>query len=162
MLWLVSLSFAKYMKYSWKYQVSYLTYCCMFWCYKTRTVPYQQQMMHWQQQIKMFQHFIPREIHEVYIFTFTHNDISVFKVKISHKVKFYLTIIQVCPFIYTSCESRKVTSLCISQALTKTIRCPDITGRTIKLWQTGSVSLLNLVSCQTLRWKHENFKKEWH
>lgn len=158
MLWLVSLSFAKNMKYSWMYQMSRLTYCCMFWCYKNRAVPYQQQMMHWQLWIEMFQHFIPREINEDCLFTFIQNDISVLKVKISHKVKFYLTVIQVCPFIYTSCESRKVTSLCISQALTKTIRCPDITERTIKLWQTGSVSLLNLVSCQTLTWKHENVK----
>lgn len=158
MLWLVSLSFAKNMKYSWMYQMSRLTYCCMFWCYKNRAVPYQQQMMHWQLWIEMFQRFIPREINEDCLFTFIQNDISVLKVKISHKVKFYLTVIQVCPFIYTSCESRKVTSLCISQALTKKIRCPDITERTIKLWQTGSVSLLNLVSCQTLTWKHENVK----
>lgn len=114
MLWLVSLSFAKNMKYSWMYQMSRLTYCCMFWCYKNRAVPYQQQMMHWQLWIEMFQCFIPREINEDCLFTFIQNDISVLKVKISHKVKFYLTVIQVCPFIYTSCESRKVTSLYLS------------------------------------------------
>lgn len=96
------------------YQVSCLTYCCMFWYYKNRPVPYQQKMMHWQRQIEMFQHFISKENHEDCLFTFTQNDISVLKVRISHKVKFYLTIIQACLFIYTSCESRKVTSLYLS------------------------------------------------
>lgn len=87
-LWLISLSFVKYMKYSWIYQVSHLTHGFMFWCYKNRAVPHQQKVMHWQLRIKMFQHFIPREIHEDCLFTSTQNNISVLKVKISHKVEF--------------------------------------------------------------------------
>lgn len=85
---LISLSLAKCMKYSGMYQVSYLTCSFMFWCYKTSIVPHQQKTMHWQLWIEMFQHFIPREIHEDCLFTSTQNNISVLKVKISHKVEF--------------------------------------------------------------------------
>lgn len=85
---LISLSLAKCMKYSGMYQASYLTRSFMFWCYKTSVVPHQQKMMHWQLWIEMFQHFIPREIHEDCLFTSTQNNISVLKVKISHKVEF--------------------------------------------------------------------------
>lgn len=45
-------------------------------------------MMHWQLQIEMFQCFIPAEIHEDCFFASTQTNISVLKVKISHKVEF--------------------------------------------------------------------------
>lgn len=158
-LQLISLWFAKYPEYPRVCQMSQSARSVTFRCYKNRAIQQHQKGMHWQLWIEMFQHFIPREIHEDCLFTSTQNNISVLRVKISHKVEFQPSIIQGCQkqfakaFIYTSYESRKVTSLCISWALTKTIRCSDITGGTIKLWQTDSVSLLNLISCQTLNAK---------
>lgn len=167
-LQLISLWFAKYTEYPWVCQMSQLARSITFRCCKNRAIQQHQNGMHWQLWIEMFQHFIPREIHEDCLFTSTQNNISVLKVKISHKVEFQPSIIQGCQkqfakaFIYTSYESRKVTSLCISWDLTKTMRCSDTTGRTIKLWQTDSVSLLTWSHAKPLMRKHENSKKEWH
>lgn len=76
-LQLISLWFAKYPEYPRVCQMSQSARSVTFRCYKNRAIQQHQKGMHWQLWIEMFQHFIPREIHEDCLFTSTQNNISV-------------------------------------------------------------------------------------